>query len=150
MGGAYHQRGAKVVDEQVKEGHQHIEDEKAFGEGAQAILLTEFYQQQVDRDVRHHVDRRKPGYLGGPGGKGSLQQLQVSGDHRVAQRTGQADQQPNDPVGNAPGRAVNRGGRRAEDRRFFVRSPVVGHIGVIFTARHYFFSTSRSSFSSTR
>ena len=75
MGGAHHQRGTEVVDEQVEEGHQHVEDEKTFGKSAQAELLAELHQQQVDGDVGHYVDRREPGNLRRPGSKGPLQQL---------------------------------------------------------------------------
>ena len=69
---------------------------------------------------------------------------------RLGIDTRQADQQPDDPVGNTFWRTVDGGRRRAKNRRFFVRGPVVRNIGISVTTRHYFFSTSRSSFSSTR
>ena len=63
------------IDEEVEKGDQHIEHQKAFGESAQAKLLAEFHQQQVDGDVGHHVYRRQPGDFCRPGGEGTLQQL---------------------------------------------------------------------------
>ncbi len=150
VGGADHHRRAEIVDEQVEEGDQHIEHQKAFGKGAQPELLTKFHQQQVDGDVGHDIHRRQPGDLRRPGGEGALQQLQIGGDYRVAQRAGEAHQQPDHPVGQALRRAVQRRRWRAEQGRFFMRRPVMGGVRVTLTTGHYFFSTSRNSFSSTR
>ena len=150
VGGADHHRRAEIVDEEVEKGHQHVEHQEAFGKGAQAKLLAEFHQQQVNRHVGHHVHCGQPGDFGGPRGKGPLQVLQVGGHDRITQRAGQAHQQPDDAIGNAFRRTVNRRGRRAEQRGFLMRRPVMRAIGITLAARHYFFSSSRSSFSSTR
>ena len=62
--GAHHQRRAEIVNEQVEEGDQHVQHQKAFRKGAQAVLLAEFHQQQVDGDVGHHINRGQPGDFG--------------------------------------------------------------------------------------
>ena len=134
----------------MEKGDQHIEHQKAFGKGAQPKLLAKFHQQQVDGDVGHDVHRRQPGDLGRPGGEGALQQLQVGGDHRVAQRAGEAHQQADHAIGETFLRTVQRRRGRAKQGWFFMRRPVMRGIGVILATGHYFFSTSRSSFSSTR
>ncbi|CDL15548.1 hypothetical protein [Klebsiella pneumoniae IS46] len=102
----------------MEKGDQHIEHQKAFGESAQAKLLAEFHQQQVDGDVGHHVYRRQPGDFCRPGGEGTLQQLQVGGDHCVAQRAGETYQQTDHAVGKAFRRTVQRRRRRTEQSRF--------------------------------
>ena len=134
--GAHHQRRAEIVNEQVEKGHQHVQHQKTFREGAQTVLLAELDQQQVDGDVGHDVDRGKPGDFGRPGPEGSLQVLQVGGHHRISQRSRQAHQQANDAVGNAFWRTVLGCGRRTQQGGFLMWLPLARSIRVAFGQAH--------------
>ena len=136
MRGAHHQRRAEIVNEQVEKGDQHVQHQKTFRKGAQAVLLAEFNQQQVDGDVGHHINRGQPGDFGRPGPEGPLQILQVGGHHRIPQRTRQADQQAHDAIGNAFWRTVFGRGGRTQQGGFLMWLPLARSIRVAFGQAH--------------
>ncbi len=91
VSGAHNDCRTEIVGEEMEKRHQYIQHQKRLGKDTQAKLLAEFHQQQVNRDVAHHVDRGQPGNLIRPGTKGTLQVDQIRRDQRVTQRTGQRD-----------------------------------------------------------
>jgi hypothetical protein len=78
-----------------------------------------------------------------------LQVLQIGGDHRIAQRPGQADQQADDAIGDAFRRAVKRVEGEPSSIGFSWAPILVAHTDR-FSAGALLLPTSASSFSSTR
>jgi hypothetical protein len=130
MVGAHRDRRAEVVDEQMREGHQSIQNQEHFGEGAQAVLLAKLHQQQVHRHISHHVGGGQPGHFRGGGTQGALQEDQVGGHQRIAEAASQRHQQAHRGERQALGRAVQRRRGRARQVGLFVGLPVVGGVAV--------------------
>ncbi len=135
MGGAHRDGRGQVVDEDVSECDQRIQGQEDLGEAAQPELLAELDQDQVGRQVGHHVGGRQPRHLVGIGPQRALQVLQVGGDQRIAQAAGEGHHRADDGVLDPAQGPMQRGGGRPRQHRAFVRQPLawgvlVGHDAV--------------------